>query len=95
MGRDATGSWSGRARYADKSTVEVHTWIAAPPAQVWTVVSDTELMPRLSPELDSVEWLDGRSGPAVGARFVSRSRRESLGEWNLNERVKPSAGPAG
>ncbi|WP_405863956.1 MULTISPECIES: SRPBCC family protein [unclassified Streptomyces] len=72
--------WTG-ARYADKPTVEVHTWIAAPPDEVWTLVSDIELMPRMSSELQSVTWLDGRSCPALGARFVGRSRHEALGEW--------------
>lgn len=72
--------WTG-ARYADKPTAEVHTWIAAAPAHVWALVSDIELMPRMSPELRSVQWLDGRSGPALGARFVGRSKHEALGEW--------------
>ncbi len=72
--------WTG-ACYADKPTAEVHTWIAAPPARVWTLVSDVELMPRISSELESVEWLDGRSGPALGARFIGRSKHDALGEW--------------
>jgi uncharacterized protein YndB with AHSA1/START domain len=78
--------WTG-ARYADKPTVEVHTWIAAAPAQVWTLVSDIELMPRMSSELQSVEWLDGWSGPALGARFVGRSRHEAFGEWATTSHI--------
>ncbi|MER5220604.1 SRPBCC family protein [Streptomyces flaveus] len=78
--------WTG-ACYADKPTVEVHTWIAAPPAEVWTLVSDIELMPRLSPELQSVEWLDGGGGPALGARFIGRSSHESLGEWATTSHI--------
>ncbi|HEV8623831.1 MAG TPA: SRPBCC family protein, partial [Acidimicrobiia bacterium] len=58
--------WTG-ARYADKPRVEVRTWIDAPPARVWALVSDIELMPRTSTELQSVEWLDGVTGPRVGA----------------------------
>ncbi|MFF4731683.1 SRPBCC family protein [Streptomyces mirabilis] len=81
-----TMEWTG-ARYADKPTVEVYTWIAAPPAQVWTLVSGIELMPRLSPELESVQWLDGRSGPALGARFVGRSKHEALGEWATTSHI--------
>jgi uncharacterized membrane protein len=72
--------WTG-ARYADKPAVEVRIWIDAAPARVWGLVSDIELMPATSPELQSVEWLDGAAGPAAGARFSGRSRHEALGEW--------------
>jgi uncharacterized protein YndB with AHSA1/START domain len=78
--------WTG-ARYADKPTVEVHTWIAAPSARVWALVADIELMPRLSSELQTVEWLDGRSGPAPGARFIGRSKHEAFGEWATTSHI--------
>jgi uncharacterized membrane protein len=78
--------WTG-ARYADKPTVEVRTWIGAPPARVWQFVSDVELMPALSSELQSVEWLDGASGPALGARFVGHSKHEAMGEWATTSHV--------
>ncbi|MCX5521737.1 SRPBCC family protein [Streptomyces bobili] len=78
--------WTG-ARYADKPTVEVHTWIAAPPERVWALVADIELMPSLSAELQAVEWLDGGSGPARGARFVGRSKHDSLGEWATTSHI--------
>ncbi|WP_405875874.1 SRPBCC family protein [Streptomyces sp. NBC_00005] len=72
--------WTG-ARYTDKPTVEVRTWIDAPPERVWALVSDIGLMPSTSDELRSVEWLDGATGPAVGARFLGRSSHEAFGEW--------------
>jgi uncharacterized protein YndB with AHSA1/START domain len=78
--------WTG-ARYSDTPTVEVHTWIDAPPERVWAVVSDIELMPGMSDELQSVEWLDGVTGPAVGARFIGRSKHESFGEWATTSHV--------
>jgi uncharacterized membrane protein len=78
--------WTG-ARYADKPTVEVQTWIAAPPRRVWEIVSDVELMPTMSSELQSVEWLDGAGGPSVGARFMGRSKHEALGEWATTSHV--------
>ncbi len=78
--------WTG-ARYADQPTVEVQTWIDAPPERVWALVSDIELMPSMSSELQSVEWLDGASGPTVGARFTGRSKHESLGEWATTSHV--------
>ncbi|MEU5538780.1 SRPBCC family protein [Streptomyces sp. NPDC020362] len=78
--------WTG-ARYADKPTVEVRTWIEAPPERVWAVVSDIALMPAMSEELQSVEWLDGADGPCVGARFAGHSRHEAFGEWSTTSHV--------
>ncbi|MFK0150644.1 SRPBCC family protein [Streptomyces sp. NPDC090493] len=78
--------WTG-ARYADRPTVEVRTWIDAPPATVWALVSDIGLMPDLSEELRSVSWLDRAAGPAVGARFVGRSEHEALGKWETTSHV--------
>lgn len=78
--------WTG-ARYADKPTVEVRTWIDASPQRVWALVSDIELMPDMSEELRSVAWLDGASGPAVGARFVGRSEHEAFGTWETTSQV--------
>ena len=78
--------WTG-ARYSDKPTVEVRTWIGAPPGRVWELVSDIELMPALSSELQAVQWLDGAAGPSAGARFSGRSRHEALGEWESISQV--------
>ncbi|MEU9382567.1 SRPBCC family protein [Streptomyces sp. NPDC048279] len=78
--------WTG-ARYADKPTVEVRTWIDAPPERVWALVSDIELMPEMSEELRSVTWLDGVAGPEVGARFVGRSEHEAFGTWETTSQV--------
>jgi len=73
--------WTG-ARYADKPTVEVPIEIDAPPERVWTIVSDIAVMPGASPELQDVEWLDGRSGPGLGARFAGHNRHQAFGEWS-------------
>ena len=78
--------WTG-ARYADIPTVEVSIGIDAPPERVWEVASDIETMPRTSPELRSVEWLDGRTGPCLGARFVGHSRHEAFGEWSTTSHL--------
>jgi uncharacterized membrane protein len=78
--------WTG-ARYADKPTVEVRTWIGAPWEQVWALVCDVELMPSMSDELQSVEWLDGVTEPALGARFLGRSKHEELGEWETTSHI--------
>ncbi len=73
--------WTG-ARYADKPTVEVPIEIDAPPERVWAIVSDIGVMPGASPELQAVEWLDGGSGPGLGARFAGHNRHEAFGEWS-------------
>jgi hypothetical protein len=78
--------WTG-VRYADKPTVQVQTWIGASPRRVWEFVSDIELMPTMSQELQSIEWLDGATEPAVGAKFVGRSKHEALGEWATTSHV--------
>jgi uncharacterized protein YndB with AHSA1/START domain len=78
--------WTG-ARYADTPTVEVTTWVDAPPERVWSLVTDMALMPELSTELQRVEWLDGASAPAVGATFRGHSRHEALGEWSTVSQV--------
>ncbi|WP_433722246.1 SRPBCC family protein [Nocardia sp. CA-129566] len=72
--------WTGQ-KYADTPTVAVQTYIDAPPDRVWRWVSDIHLMPRLSAELRAVEWLDGATAPAVGARFSGQNAHEALGSW--------------
>ena len=78
--------WTG-ARYADTPTVEASTWIDADPARVWSLVSDIELMPTLSNELQSVQWEQGCGGPSVGARFVGYSEHEAFGQWSTTSHV--------
>ncbi|ONI79949.1 cyclase [Actinosynnema sp. ALI-1.44] len=78
--------WTG-ARYADKPTVEVRTWIDAAPDRVWAIVADVERMADMSTELQWVAWLDGVTGPALGHRFVGHSRHESFGEWSTTSEV--------
>jgi uncharacterized protein YndB with AHSA1/START domain len=78
--------WTG-ARYADQPTVEVTTWVAAPPGKVWALVSDVTRMPEMSEELQSARWTGSAAGPAVGARFVGRSRHEQFGEWETTSTV--------
>jgi hypothetical protein len=41
----------------------------ARPEDVYAIVADVTRTPELSPEVVKVEWLDGATGPAVGARF--------------------------
>lgn len=78
--------WTG-ARYSDSPTVEVSTWIDADPARVWGLVSDIELMPTFSDELQSVEWAEGFDGPRVGARFVGHNEHDAFGKWSTTSRI--------
>lgn len=72
--------WTG-ARYADTPTVEVSTWIAAPPERVWELVSDVAAMPGMSSELQTITWVGDATGPELGARFEGHNRHKAIGEW--------------
>lgn len=52
---------------------EVRRWIDAPPELLYDMVSDVTRTPEWSPEIVSCAWLDGATGPAVGARFAARN----------------------
>ncbi|CAM4261455.1 Polyketide cyclase / dehydrase and lipid transport [Mycobacterium basiliense] len=78
--------WTG-ARYADKPTVEASTWIDADPERVWSLVADIELMPTLSNELQAVEWIEGATGPRVGARFVGYNEHDAFGQWRSTSQI--------
>ena len=43
--------------------------LPAPADVLWALVSDVTRTPELSSEISSCRWLDGATGPAVGARF--------------------------
>jgi len=51
----------------------------APPERVWDLVSDVTRIGRYSPETFEAEWLEGATGPAVGARFRGHVRRNQKG----------------
>jgi len=78
--------WTG-ARYADTPTVEVETWVAAPPERVWPLVSDVEAMPSMSRELQDVEWLDGAAATSEGGRLRGYSRHDAIGEWHTDSTI--------
>ncbi|WP_436775518.1 SRPBCC family protein [Yinghuangia sp. YIM S09857] len=84
--------WTGQ-RYADQPTVAVETYIEASPERVWELVSDIHLLPRLSSELLSVEWLDGANGPAVGNAFAGDNRHDAFGEWRTTSYITECEAP--
>jgi hypothetical protein len=53
--------------------------MAAPARQVWDVVADVRNTGKFSPETFEAEWLDGATGPALGAKFRGHVRRNEIG----------------
>jgi len=58
-------------------SVTVH--MAASPEKVWDLVSDVTKIGRYSPETFEAEWLEGATGPAVGAKFRGHVKRNGRG----------------
>ncbi len=58
-------------------SVTVH--MNASPDAVWALLSDVTKIGRYSPETFEAEWLDGATGPAVGARFRGHVKRNGKG----------------
>ncbi len=53
--------------------------MAAPPERVWDLIADVRNVGKFSPETFEAEWLDGATGPALGARFRGHVRRNEIG----------------
>ncbi len=51
----------------------------AAPEPIWELVSDVTRIGEYSPETFEAEWLDGATGPAVGARFRGHVKRNGRG----------------
>jgi uncharacterized protein YndB with AHSA1/START domain len=60
--------------------------IGAPPERIYDIVTDIAQMGRLSPECVGGQWLDGATGPAVGARFKGRNKR-GVARWSTTNQV--------
>ena len=65
---------------------EVSLRISASPEHLYGVLSDPTEMGRLSPECTGGSWLDGATGPAVGARFKGTNRR-GIARWSTTNTV--------
>ena len=53
-------------------------FMSAPATTIWDLIRVTNTG-RFSPETFEAEWLDGASGPAVGARFRGHVKRNEIG----------------
>jgi uncharacterized protein YndB with AHSA1/START domain len=58
---------------------EVTVHMDAPVERVWGLVSDVTRIGEFSPETFDGEWIDGATGPAVGARFRGHVKRNQKG----------------
>jgi len=54
--------------------VTVSKIIPAAPEAVYDLIADITKMPQYSPENTAGEWLDGATGPVVGARFKGANK---------------------
>ena len=62
----------------------VTIYMEAPPEAVWDLITDVTKIGEYSPETFEAEWLDGATGPMVGARFrghVRRNGKKMLTYW--------------
>lgn len=55
--------------------------IAAPPEQVYDLISDIPRMGEWSPECRKCTWAKGATGPVVGARFKARNQGRRGPSW--------------
>jgi len=67
-------------------SVTVSAAIAAPADVVYGLISDVTRMPEFSPENIRGEWLDGATGPTVGARFKGTNKLGST-TWSTKPTV--------
>ena len=53
--------------------------MAAPADKIWNLITDVHSIGSYSPEVFEAEWLDGATGPALGARFRGHVKRNEIG----------------
>jgi hypothetical protein len=67
-------------RIADCPTTETDVYVAAPPEQLWPLVTEIMTPSKFGTELQEATWLDPGSGPGLGARFKGRNFHPARGE---------------
>ena len=60
-----------------EGSVTVH--MSAPADKIWNLIADVRNTGRFSPEVFEAEWLDGATGPEMGAKFRGHVRRNEIG----------------
>ncbi len=59
----------------------VSAYVDARPDEVYALVADVTRTPEFSPEILRCRWLDGATGPAVGARFEAVNKLTRGPSW--------------
>lgn len=68
-------------KYADGPSTQAEITIDGTIDAVWELVSDISLSTRFSNEVQTVEWVEGTSEPAVGAQFIGSNQHAAVGQW--------------
>jgi uncharacterized protein YndB with AHSA1/START domain len=68
------------------TTGEASVHVNASPEKIYELITDVRRMGEWSPECQHCEWLDGATGPTVGARFKG-SNRKGFVRWTTKPRV--------
>ncbi len=66
---------------------EATVHIDATPEAVYALVSDITRMGEYSPECVKAEWVDGATGPVVGAKFKGHNRIGRFLKWSTTPEV--------
>ena len=64
------------------TTDTVDRYIEAPPEALYDVIADVTRTPEITPDIVKVEWLDGATGPAIGARFKAINKQGRGPNWS-------------
>ena len=64
------------------TTDTVDRYIEASPEAVYDLISDVTRTPERTPDIARCEWIDGATGPAVGARFKSTNHQGRGPDWS-------------
>ena len=64
------------------TTDTAERFIEAPPEVLYDIVSDVTRTPELTPDIVRCEWLDGATGPVVGARFKAINKQGRGPKWS-------------
>jgi plastocyanin len=76
----------------DLTTDTVTRSIEASPEALYDLVADVTRTPEITPDIVRVEWLDGATGPTVGARFKAINKQGRGPNWS-NKPVIVTAEP--
>ena len=64
------------------TTDSVDRHVEAPPQVLYDLIADVTRTPELTPDIVKVEWLDGATEAAVGARFKATNKQGRGPAWS-------------